>query len=138
MGAFVTLKKEGKLRGCIGCFSPKEPLFKVVEKMTIAAATQDSRFPEVGMDELSKIIIEISVLSPLKQIISIDEIELGKHGICIVKGRSSGTYLPQVANETGWNKEEFVEHCSHDKAGIGWTGWKDASMFTYEAFILNE
>jgi AmmeMemoRadiSam system protein B/AmmeMemoRadiSam system protein A len=137
-GAFVTLHNKGELRGCIGQFEPKEPLYKVVVEMAIAAATQDYRFPKVTFSELKDIDIEISVLTPLKKINSIDEIELGRHGIYIKKGYSSGTFLPQVATSTGWTKEEFLGHCSRDKAGIGWDGWKSADIFTYEAIVFSE
>ncbi|MCU0680124.1 MAG: AMMECR1 family protein [Planctomycetes bacterium] len=82
--------------------------------------------------------LEISVLSPLRKIDSVDEIVLGKHGIYIKSGINSGTFLPQVASKTGWNLEEFLGRCSRDKAGIGWDGWKDADIFIYEAIILRE
>ena len=137
-GAFVTLNKDHRLRGCIGRFFSDEPLFKVVQQMAIAAATQDYRFQEVTPDELPTINIEISVLTPLKRIHSIDEIELGRDGIYIKKGNQSGTFLPQVATETGWTKEEFLGHCSQDKAGIGWEGWKNAELFTYRAIVFAE
>ncbi len=137
-GAFVTLHKNGNLRGCIGRFNPDEPLYQVVQSMAIASATQDSRFKPVSKDELDGIDIEISVLTPLKKIKSIDEIVLGKHGIYIKKGFTSGTFLPQVATETGWSKEEFLGHCARDKAGLGWDGWKDAELYTYEAIIFSE
>lgn len=137
-GAFVTLHKRGKLRGCIGRFAPTEPLYRVVEKMAIAAAFQDYRFDPVTADELKDIDLEISVLTPLKRIKSIDEFELGKQGIYIVKGIRKGTFLPQVANQTNWSKEEFLGHCARDKAGIGWNGWKDAELYTYEALIFSE
>jgi AmmeMemoRadiSam system protein B/AmmeMemoRadiSam system protein A len=137
-GAFVTLHEEGKLRGCIGRFEPTIPLFEVVQEMAIASATRDSRFMPVTSQELSQIHIEISVLTPLKKIQSIDEIELGKHGIYIKKGFHSGTFLPQVASDTKWSLEEFLGHCARDKAGIGWDGWKDAELFVYEAIIFSE
>lgn len=137
-GAFVTLHKEGKLRGCIGRFDASEPLYKVVQDMAVSSSTQDSRFPPVKPDELDQIDIEISVLTPLKKIESIDEIILGKHGIYIKKGFPSGTFLPQVATETGWTLEEFLGHCARDKAGIGWDGWKEADIYTYEAIIFSE
>jgi MEMO1 family protein len=82
--------------------------------------------------------VEISVLTPMKKIHSIDEIEMGKDGIYIKKGSKSGTFLPQVAKETGWSKEEFLGHCAEDKAGIGWDGWKDAELYTYEAVVFGE
>jgi AmmeMemoRadiSam system protein B/AmmeMemoRadiSam system protein A len=137
-GAFVTLKKDGNLRGCIGRFEAVEPLYKVVQQMAIAASTQDSRFPEVTPAEFDEIDIEISVLTPMRKINSIDEFQLGKHGIYMKKGYSSGTFLPQVAQETGWTKEEFLGHCARDKARIGWDGWKDAELYVYEAYIFGE
>ena len=137
-GAFVTLHKDGALRGCIGRFMADEPLYAIIQKMAIAAATQDSRFPTVELDEMESIDIEISVLTPLKEIDSIDEIEMGRHGIYIKKGFASGTFLPQVALETGWTKEEFLGYCARNKAGIGWTGWKDADIYTYEALVFGE
>lgn len=137
-GAFVTLHKDGKLRGCIGVFEPAKPLYKVIQEMSVQSATRDSRFSPVSKDELDEIDIEISVLTPLKLISSVDEIELGKHGIYIKKGYRGGTFLPQVATETGWDKDEFLGHCSQDKAGLGWLGWKDADIYTYEAIIFKE
>lgn len=137
-GAFVSLHKEGKLRGCIGRFEPEEPLYKIVQLMSVASATQDSRFPPVSKEELKDIDIEISVLTPLKKIDSTDEIILGKHGIYIKQGFATGTFLPQVATETGWTKEEFLGHCARDKAGIGWNGWQEADLYTYEALVFSE
>lgn len=137
-GAFVSLHKEGELRGCIGSFNPDEPLYLVVQDMAVSASTKDYRFPRVRSDELKKIDIEISVLTPLKKIESIDEIVLGKHGIYMKKGYSGGTFLPQVATQTGWSLEEFLGHCSRDKAGIGWDGWRNAELYTYEALIFDE
>lgn len=137
-GAFVTLMKDGKLRGCIGSFEPGEPLYMVVRDMAVSASAKDYRFPRVEADELDEINIEISVLTPMRKISSTDEIELGKHGIYITDGRRSGTFLPQVAVQTGWSKEEFLGHCSRDKAGLSWDGWKDADVFTYEALVFHE
>ncbi len=137
-GAFVTLKEKGELRGCIGRFTSEEPLYKVVQEMAMASATEDTRFSPVTSGEIDKLEIEISVLSPMKKISSIDEIELGKHGIYIKKGYFGGTFLPQVATETGWSKEEFLGHCSRDKAGIGWDGWKSADIYIYEASVFSE
>jgi hypothetical protein len=137
-GAFVSLHKEGALRGCIGSFTPDKPLYLVVQDMAISAATKDYRFSRVKESELKKIDIEISVLTPMKKIDSIDEIVLGKHGIYIKKGTDRGTFLPQVATSTGWNLEEFLGHCARDKARIGWDGWKTAELFTYEALVFDE
>ncbi len=137
-GAFVTLHKNGKLRGCIGRFTADEPLYSIVQEMAIAAATKDSRFPTLKMDDMEDVEIEISVLSPMKKIETSDDIELGKHGIYIKKGFNTGTFLPQVAAETDWSKEEFLGHCSRDKAGLGWEGWKTAEMYIYTATIFAE
>ena len=137
-GAFVTLKKEGELRGCIGRFSADIPLYQVVQEMAVASSTQDSRFSPVSPSEVPELEIEISVLSPMKRIYSPDDIVLGRHGIYIKKGWGSGTFLPQVATETGWTKDEFLGHCSRDKAGIGWDGWKTAELYTYEALVFSE
>jgi len=137
-GAFVTLRKRGQLRGCIGRFTTDIPLWKVVEEMAVSSSTEDYRFNPVSAEEIDKIDIEISVLTPMRKISSPDEIILGKHGIYIKKGRNAGTFLPQVATETGWNLEEYLGHCSQDKAGIGWDGWKTADVFVYEAIVFSE
>ncbi len=137
-GAFVTLHKDGNLRGCIGRFDAGLPLYKTVQYMAIAAATQDVRFVKVTREELSKLDIEISVLTPLRKIESLEEFELGKHGIYIRKGTATGTFLPQVADGKNWTKTEFVSYCAQEKAGIGRDGWKNAELYTYEALIFNE
>lgn len=137
-GAFVTIHKEGKLRGCIGNFSAEQPLWQMVQEMAVAACSRDTRFLPVESDELDQLHIEISVLSPLRKTDNIEDVELGKHGIYIKKGLHSGTFLPQVAKETGWTLEEFLGYCARDKAGIGWFGWKEAEIFTYEAFVFEE
>jgi hypothetical protein len=131
-GAFVSLKIGKKLRGCLGRFSSDAPLFKLVQDMAIAAATKDPRFRPITLRELEEVRIEISVLSPLKRVQSLDEVIMGRHGIYLKKGFHSGTYLPQVARETGWTAEEFLGHCARDKAEIGWDGWKEAEMYVYE------
>jgi AmmeMemoRadiSam system protein B/AmmeMemoRadiSam system protein A len=137
-GAFVTLKKDGLLRGCIGRFEASGPLYEVVQQLAISSSTQDSRFPPVTADEFDEIEIEISVLTPLRRIYSVNEFQLGKHGIYMKKGYASGTFLPQVADETGWTVEEFFGHCARDKARIGWDGWKEAELYVYEAYVFGE
>ncbi|MCK9255241.1 MAG: AmmeMemoRadiSam system radical SAM enzyme [Bacteroidales bacterium] len=137
-GAFVTFNKDSNLRGCIGRFEPNIPLYQVVIEMAVSAATEDYRFSPISKQELDEVEIEISVLTPFKKIKSIDEIELGKHGIYIVKNGRAGTFLPQVAESTGWDLEEFLGHCARDKAGIGYNGWKDADIYTYEAIVFSE
>lgn len=137
-GAFVTIKKNGQLRGCIGQFDAIGPLYTVVQDMAIAAASRDSRFSPVEEGETKDLVFEISVLTPMQKISSVHDLELGKHGIYIRKGTRSGTFLPQVATETGWTKHEFLGHCARDKAGIGWEGWKDAELYVYEALVFGE
>ena len=135
-GAFVSLHKQGSLRGCIGHFGEDVPLYEIVAEMARAAAFEDPRFMPVNRDELDDLDIEISVLTPMRRIQSLDEFQLHKHGIYIKKGYRSGTFLPQVADEVNWTKEEFVGHCSQDKAGLGWDGWKDAELYVYEAIVF--
>lgn len=135
-GAFVSLHKQGRLRGCIGHFGEDVPLHEIVAEMARAAAFEDPRFPPVHREELGDIDIEISVLTPMRRIQSLDEFQLHKHGIYIRKGYRSGTFLPQVADEVNWTKEEFVGHCSQDKAGLGWNGWRDAELYVYEAIVF--
>ena len=135
-GAFVSLHKHGHLRGCIGHFGEDYPLHEIVAEMARAAAFEDPRFKPVTRDELNDLDIEISVLTPMRRIQSLDEFELHRHGIYIKKGYRSGTFLPQVADEVNWTKEEFVGHCSQDKAGLGWDGWKDAELYVYEAIVF--
>ncbi|MDO9255494.1 MAG: AmmeMemoRadiSam system protein B [Bacteroidales bacterium] len=139
-GAFVTLKKAGELCGCIGHFEADKPLYKIVQQMAIASATQDYRFDAVNLSELEQINIEISVLSPMQKLSNVNNVQLGIDGIYIKKGSRSGTFLPQVATETHWSLEEFLGHCARDKAGIGWDGWKDkdAEIYVYQAFVFGE
>jgi hypothetical protein len=140
LGAFVTLRKNRELRGCIGEFEPKEPLYQVIQKMAIAAATKDSRFPPVSAKELASLKIEISVMTPKRKINDWQEIELGKHGVVIQKGLRGGTFLPQVATETGWSKEEFLAQLCSQKAGLPADCYQDPSvnLFVFEAQIFEE
>ena len=137
-GAFVTLNERNQLRGCIGHFGSDMPLYQVVEEMAREAAFGDPRFYPLQAAELDRVEIEISVLSPMKKIHNINEFTLGKQGIYISKNGRSGTFLPQVADETNWTKEEFLSHCAHDKAGLGWDDWEKADLYTYEAVVFKE
>lgn len=139
-GAFVTLKKEGKLRGCIGSIVGREPLYLTVRDMAIEAATADPRFPPVRYEELKDIQIEISVLSPLKRVDSSDEIILGKHGVVVKRGFHQGVFLPQVAEETGWSKEEFLSYLCAHKAGLDFDCWKDkdTQLYVFTASVFSE
>lgn len=138
MGAFVTLHKKGQLRGCIGHIEAQGPLYLTVRNMAISSATEDPRFSPVTKDELKDIHIEISVLSPLKKTTNPDEIILGKHGVIVKDLFRSGVYLPQVATETGWSKEEFMNSLCGQKAGMSPDAWKkgkcDIFIFSAEVF----
>lgn len=138
-GAFVTLTKEGMLRGCIGYIFPIKPLATAVQEMATAAAFRDPRFMPVKENEVSELEIEISVLTPLKEIKNVNEIEIGKHGIIIEKGMRSGLLLPQVATEYGWDRTTFLEHTCR-KAGLPDDAWKDpeAIIKIFSAEIFHE
>jgi len=137
-GAFVTLKKHGHLRGCIGYIEAKKPLYKTVAEMAIAAAFNDPRFPPLRSDELTHITLEISVLSPLKEIKDIREIEAGVHGLYITKGFHSGLLLPQVAKEYKWDRLTFLEETCY-KAGLHPDAWKDkdTKIYIFSADVFN-
>lgn len=137
--AFVTLHdKEGCLRGCIGTFTADRPLYMTVRDMAVQAAFHDPRFFPLEEGELKDIQIEISVLSPLKEIKDVDEIEVGRHGLYIIKGFYTGTLLPQVAVEYGWDRMQFLEHTCI-KAGLPPDGWKrGARILTYTAQVFSE
>lgn len=140
LGCFVTLRKHGELRGCIGEFEPKDPLWKVIQRMAIAAATEDPRFSPVSAEELKDIKIEISVMTPKRKIDDWRQIELGKHGVVVQKGFRSGTFLPQVAQETGWSLEEFLSQLCWQKAGLPPDCYKDPSvnLYVFEAQVFEE
>lgn len=137
-GAFVSVYVDGHLRGCLGWFETEKPLCKAIAELAVSAATEDSRFQPVNEEELPSLGIEISALSPLKRIESIDEIEVGKHGIYLRMGIMTGTFLPQVATNNNWSREEFLGYCARDKAKIGWEGWKKADIFTFEADVFGD
>lgn len=141
-GVFVTLKTQGSLRGCIGCFVSDRPLYQMVSEMAVSSAMEDPRFEfnRIKPAELSHLKIEISVLSPLAPAASPLDFELGKHGIYIKKGFHVGCFLPQVAVETGWNKEEFLSYCCSSKAGLPANAWKhkDVEVFTFTVEIVEE
>jgi len=139
-GCFVTLKNHGRLRGCIGQFISESPLIELIAEMAKASATGDPRFfaDPVTADELEQLDVEISVLSPLQRTDDPLSLRLGIDGIYIKKGRASGCFLPQVATETGWSKEEFLSYCCAHKAGLSADAWKDPDtevyLFTADVF----
>ena len=139
-GCFVTLKNKEQLRGCIGRFISDIPLIELVVEMAKASATGDMRFfaDPITVGELEQLDVEISVLSPLERTSDPLSLRLGVDGIYIKKGRASGCFLPQVATETGWGKEEFLSCCCAHKAGLSPDTWKDPEtevyLFTAEVF----
>jgi len=133
--SFVTIKKGGKLRGCIGHIQPVMPLYQSIIRNAVAACSSDPRFPPLKEGELEEIDIEISILSPLKPVKEIGEVQVGRHGLVIVQGMKRGVLLPQVATEFGWDRETFLEQlCS--KAGLLKDAWKDADLYTFSAEII--
>lgn len=138
-GAFVTLHKAGKLRGCIGHVEAFDPLFETVIEVARASAFSDPRFPSVKADELGSLEIEISALSPLKRIHDLNEIKTGIHGIMLKQGDYSGLLLPQVAAEYGWDRQTFLTHTCN-KAGLPGDCWKsrDTIIEIFSAIVFNE
>jgi AmmeMemoRadiSam system protein A len=136
-GAFVSLHSKGQLRGCIGYIHAVKPLYRTIQDMALAAAFQDPRFPPLSKDELADLDIEISVLTPMREITDISEIEVGKHGLLLIQGNYSGLLLPQVATEYGWGREEFLGHTCM-KAGLPTAAWKDQNtkIFVFSADVF--
>ena len=137
---FVTLHKEGSLRGCIGHMHAHIPLFKAVIKMATAAAFEDPRFQPIQAHEIDEIKIEISVLSPMEKISDYKKIRMGIDGVWIKKGLHSGVYLPQVATDTGWDRETFLRSLCSSKAGLPAEAYKDpdCEIYIYQVEKFNE
>jgi len=138
-GAFVTIKENNELRGCIGYIQAVKPLYETVKDVAKSAAVNDYRFNPVAENELDKLELEISVLTPLKKIKDINEIEVGKHGLVMKQGFNSGLLLPQVATEYNWDKETFLKETCR-KAGLPQDAWKDKSteIYTFSAEVFGE
>lgn len=137
-GCFVTIKQKGELRGCIGNFVSDRPLYQLVQEMAISAATRDPRFYPMKRNDLTDFTLDISVLSPLEQAASVEEIQVGTHGIYIVKGSYRGVLLPQVATEYGWNREQFLQHTCI-KAGLPEDAWQgECDIFIFSAQVFGE
>lgn len=136
-GAFVTLRIDGDLRGCIGNMRSVDPLGETVAKMAVSSAVRDPRFPPLPPEELPRTTIEISVLSPLRTITDIEELIPGTHGLYLSYRGRSGVLLPQVATEQGWTRDQFVRHTCL-KAGCPEDTWRDPEakleIFTAEVF----
>lgn len=135
-GAFVSLHRAGELRGCVGTLAPDRPLAEVVAEMAVAASFHDPRFPPLEREELEEIAIEISVLGPLIEALP-EEVVPGLHGVSIAAEGRRAVYLPKVAIEAGWNREQLLEETCR-KAGLDDDAWRDPatrlSIFTAEVF----
>jgi len=137
-GAFVTLKEHGQLRGCIGHMAEDMPLCRTVGGMALAAAFEDHRFSPVTASEVNDLEIEISALTPFTKIPGPDQIVLGRDGVVIRKDGRSAVFLPQVATEQGWTRDEMLDHLCR-KAGLPEGSWrKNADLFTFEAIVFSE
>jgi AmmeMemoRadiSam system protein A len=140
-GVFVTLRIGEDLRGCIGYIEPLFPLARATQEVAVKAAMEDPRFMPVTLPEIQKIIIEISVLSPLSELQDVEKIEIGKHGLVIDAGYRRGLLLPQVATEYNWDRKQFLKQIAL-KAGLPPDAWKRSEVklftFTVEKFDESE
>ncbi len=139
LGAFVTLNKQGRLRGCIGTFRAAEPLYQTIARMALEAAFSDPRFSPLEKEELEILDIEISVLTPMKRIYDPELVEVGKDGLYIRQGMYSGVLLPQVPVEYGWDRTQFLEQTCR-KAGLPTDSWKSeqTELYVFQAEIFGE
>ena len=137
-GAFVTLRLWGALRGCIGHVTVNEPLGRVIPRCAVAACSSDPRFDPVTAAELPRVALEISLLEPLEAIAGARDVEIGRHGLVVERGRQRGLLLPQVATDWGWDREAFLaETCQ--KAGLPRDAWKHgATLWRFEAEVFGE
>ncbi len=137
-GAFVTLTKGGDLRGCIGHMAEDTPLCQAVSRMALAAAFEDTRFTPVRAAEVPSLEVEISVLTPLAPVAGVGAIQVGRDGVVIRKGGRSAVFLPQVAPEQGWSREEMLDHLC-EKAGLPSDCWRSGCQFlTFRAIVFGE
>ncbi len=140
MGVFVTLRKADNLRGCIGNIIGTKPLYIGVRDTAIASATQDPRFSPLQADELEEVNIEISVLTPLEEVSDPGKIIMGTHGVLVKDSFRSGVFLPQVATETGWSREKFMNNLCAQKAGMKADAWEkgECEIYTFTAEVFKE
>jgi AmmeMemoRadiSam system protein A len=137
-GAFVTLTRGGQLRGCIGDIFPQQPLYRSVMVNAVHAAIHDRRFRPVTPEEIPELRIEISVLTPQRTIETVEEIVVGTHGVVLEKAGRRAVFLPQVAPEQGWDRDEMLTHLAR-KAGLRGDAWRDGASFTvFEARVFGE
>jgi AmmeMemoRadiSam system protein A len=140
LGAFVTLKLDGELRGCIGRTLGDAPLYQTVAQVAVEAAVNDPRFPPLPADQLDDVEVEVSVLSPFKRVRDVhdeSEIEVGRHGLYLLYGQQRGLLLPQVPVEEGWERAEFLEQICF-KSGLPGDCWERATLYTFTAEVFSE
>lgn len=139
-GIFVTLRKNGDLRGCIGTFRADEPLYELAVEFAVNSGFGDPRFGRLSAAELTSVNIEISVLSPLRKVESPDEVIVGKHGIEVVRGWRRGCFLPEVATDFNMSREEFLSNCCSHKAGLPADAWRDPAteIYVFTTFKFKE
>jgi uncharacterized protein len=137
-GAFVSIFHDGELRGCLGRLNPELPIAQLVAQLAQAVADSDPRFDRVTPQEIAGISFEISVLTPEREIQSVEEIEVGTHGLIVEQGTNRGLLLPQVPGEHGWDRDAFLDHACI-KAGLAADAWRrGARLFVFEAQIFGE
>ena len=137
-GAFVTLRQDDQLRGCIGHIDARDLLTRVVARCAVSACSADPRFPAVSRSEIDRVSIELSILGPLQPMHGADDVEIGRHGLVVEKAGHFGLLLPQVATEWRWTREQFLEHTCR-KAGLPQEDWKQgATLWRFEAEVFGE
>ena len=139
-GVFVTLKKNGELRGCIGTLACRQPLVEEIARVAVSAAREDPRFPPVTAAEIAELVFEVSVLGPLERIDPLhpDSITIGRHGLVVEQGWRRGLLLPQVAPEWRWTRDEFLAHTCR-KAGLPPDAWRrGADVYRFEAVLFGD
>ncbi|HEV7484235.1 MAG TPA: AmmeMemoRadiSam system protein A [Thermoanaerobaculia bacterium] len=138
-GAFVTLTRDGDLRGCIGSIRAVEPLYKAVVSSAISAAFRDPRFPPLVPGELEQLELEISVMGPIERVANVEDIVVGRDGLIISRGAYAGLLLPQVATEYSWDRQTFLEQTCR-KAGLPPDAWRsqDCRIEKFSAFVFGE
>ncbi len=137
-GVFVSIHRENQLRGCIGRIEAQSPLFETTAECAVSAAVSDPRFPPVKIEELEALSFEISVLSVPEKVVSLDRIDVGRHGLLVEHDGKRGLLLPQVAVNWGWDRFEFLSQTCV-KAGLPPDTWKaNAQIFAFDALVFAE
>jgi AmmeMemoRadiSam system protein A len=137
-GIFVTLRKHGQLRGCIGRIEGVGALAKVCPIVAMDAALRDPRFRPVTVEELPELEVEVSVLSPPKKLERLEDLVPGRDGVILEHPHGHGVFLPQVWDETGWTREEFLSELASQKAGLPPDAWKTATLLTFQDQVFSE